>query len=391
MMSKVCGTLCLVGALAACSGGSDAEVSQTVPSTTSPATTVPAEVEVTTTTTIARIADGPLAEVCPSRIVIQSSGFPSVSAGPLYSLLDVAPVIDAATQSVSAPLIRSDGTGEDVVLELRSGGPAIGFRSPIAVLAADPGIGLVQVSTAVAVRDWSTLPTQAVVSLTDRSADAVMYDPATYPSVTDWGALRDASVEIRHVTEAPVFQFLESTGVVSADQLVGGFDGEPAAFVASGGEIAQQANLAIEPVLVPSLAQWNQPVAALAAADVGWASLDDTLAVATAEGRLSEDCLGRFVPIVQRSLNGYLDDPAPTNALMSLVRTQFNPLNRLTPALFDQGLVAATERGVFAVPGSGTVGDIDTAQLTPFISLLDASIAVDELVDNRFVDPTISR
>jgi hypothetical protein len=390
MISKVCGTLCLVGALAACSGGSDAEVSQTVPSTTSPATTVPAEVEVTTTT-IARVADGPLAEVCPSRIVVQTSALPSTSAGPLYSLLDVAPEIDAATQSVSAPLVRSDGTGENVVLELRSGGPAIGFQSPIAVFAADPGIGLVQVSTAVAVRDWSTLPTQAVVSLTDQSADAVVYDPATYPSVADWDALRDASIEIRHITEAPVFQFLESTGVISADQLVDGFDGEPAAFVASGGEIAQQANLSVAPVLLPSLAQWNRPVAALAAADEGWASLDDTLAVAIDERRLSEECLGRFVPIVQRSLNGYLDDPAPTNALMSFIRTALNPLNRLTPELFDQGLDAATARGVFAVPGSGTIGDIDTARLTPFISLLDASIAVDELVDNRFVDPTISR
>ncbi|MFT4656119.1 MAG: hypothetical protein ACJAXA_001855 [Candidatus Aldehydirespiratoraceae bacterium] len=392
MTSKVWG-ICVFTVLVGCSGGSDTDVAPPLPTSTSPTTTTPlfSSTEPAAPTTIARIADGPLAEVCPARVVIQTAELPSVSVGPLYSLLGAAPAVDTATQSVSAPLVRADGSIEDVTLELRSGGPATGFRSPIAVFAADPTIGLVHVSTAVAVRDWSTLPTKAVVSLTDRSADAVVYDPATYLNVTDWVTLRDASVEIHHLTDSPLFQFLESTGVVSAEQLVDGFDGGPAGFVASGGGIAQQANLAIEPVLIPSLAQWNRPVAALAAADEGWASLDDTLAVAIGESRLSEECIGRFVPIVQRAITSYLESPAPTNVLMSGIRAQFNPLDRLTPSLFDQGLAAASERGVFPATGTGTVGDIDMGQLTEFVTLIDPLIAVEDLASNRFVDPSVTR
>lgn len=382
--------LSMFATVAACTGGSEAEVPQTVPTTTPPPTTTPL-LTPEVTTTVARIADGPLAEVCPSRIVIQTSGLPSVSVGPLYSLLGADPAVDTASQSVSAPLVRPDGSIEDVTLELRSGGPATGFRSPISVFAEDTGIGLVHVSTAVAARDWSILQTQAVVSLTDRSADAVVYDPATYPNVTNWDGLRETSVEIHHVTDAQVFQFLESTGVVSADQLVDGFDGEPAAFVASGGTIAQQGNLAVEPALFPSLAQWARPIATLPAADVGWVSLDDTLAVDVVEQRLSDECVGRFVPIVQRAIVGYLEDPSAINAVMSNIRTQFNPLNRLTPVLFDEGLDVAAGLGVFGVIGSGTIGDIDASRLAAFVGSFDELVSVDQLVDNRFIDPAISR
>ena len=131
---------------------------------------------------------------------------------PLHLLLGPDQLVDVATQGVSAPLVRVDGTVEDVVLEIRSGGPAIGFRDPLVLLDEDPELLLAQVSTAVALRNAGAVASVGVVTLTDRSHDALIVDPATYPGLKTVEAVRDAGIEIRHVTDEPFITFLTATG-----------------------------------------------------------------------------------------------------------------------------------------------------------------------------------
>lgn len=392
--------------VAACSGASTPDPDSAGPTTTTgtdnrdapvssdaPVSTVP---QTDPTTTFPAVEDGPLVDVCGESLVIQTSGRPSIGVGPLYALLGPSPAVDVDRQAVSGPLIRADGTVEDVDLELRSGGPGVGFRSPIAVMANDDTIDLAHASMAVAVRDRSTLSTSAVMSLTDRSHDAVIIDPATYPDISDIVAVGAQGIEVRHVTDSPVIRFLTATGALTSDQLVGGSDGGPASFVAAQGAIAQQGDLLIEPALLASLPQWGRPVTALPAADAGWLSLDDLLVADTESERLSDDCLGRLVPVVQSSIAAYVADPTPTNAVLGAIRNQFNPLDRLTPALLDDGTRLAVEAGVFDTSSNDVPGTIATDGLDAFLGELAAAldvedVAVDELVDDRFVDPTVSR
>jgi len=234
------------------------------------------------------------------------------------------------------------------------------------------------------------------MSLTDRSSDAVIIDPATYPDVTDLASLGTQDIEVRHVTDAPVIQFLTATGVLSPNQLTQGSDELPASFVEADGAIAQQGDVTVEPALLPTLPQWGRPVTALLASEAGWASLDDMLVVDAESERLSDECLGRFVPVVQRSIIAYLDDPTPTNALMSEVRAQFNPLERLTAELLDAGTRLAVDAGVFDVDRPDAPGAIETGQLAVFLGELASAtgavpVAVGDLVDDRFIDTTISR
>lgn len=385
-------------AVAGCSAGSEPE-EQTSSSATSVTSEEPftsdGDAAIAATTSLV-FDDGPLIDVCGQRVVVQTAGFPDVGAGPLYALLGSSPMIDAERQVVSAPLTRADGTVEETTLEVRSGGPAVGFRSPIALMAEDGTISVALASTAAVVRDASLLETRAVASLTDRSRDALIVDPATYPGLVDIASVGDQNVEVRHVTDAPMIAFLTATGVLRADQLVAGSDGLPASFVEADGAIAQQGDLTVGPALYPTLPQWGRPVDALAAADAGWRSLDDMIVADATSERVSEECLGRLVRVIQQSIVAYVADPMATNRVMSEVRSQFNPLARLTPTLFDTGTQLATDAGVFDTQSDQAPGTILTDDLEVFLADLAAAldvdpVAVDQLVDTRFVDATISR
>ena len=83
---------------AGCSGSADSDsATTTTPAPESAATTLVGDESgpsIPTTTTIPGFADGPLAEVCPASLVVQTSGLPAASTGPFYSLLGDAPVVD---------------------------------------------------------------------------------------------------------------------------------------------------------------------------------------------------------------------------------------------------------------------------------------------------------
>lgn len=383
---------------AGCSGNGDDEPESEASGTPAPATTstpTSAPSTVATTTTEAPIEDGPLADVCPERVVIQTSMLPGPDVGPLYSLLQPEPEIDVAAATVSGALVRVDGTEEDVVLELRSGGPAVGFVSPLVLLDADPDILLAQTATSAALIHAATIPSMGVVSLTDRTRDVIIVDPATYPDVDSVDSVREAGIEVHHRTDDPFAAFLAGTGALDPDQLIAGFDGEPAAFVQSGGTIAQQGDALVDPVLIPSLPQWARPVLAIDPTSSGWADYDDALSVRPADVDAHADCLGRLVPVIQEATAAYAADPTEANSLMTFARAQFTPLPRLTVELMDAGVAEGVAAGVFGDGTDSTVGNFDIERLDPFVGELAEvlgvdSVSVDDLVTNEFIDPAVT-
>ncbi len=325
---------------------------------------------------------------------MQTSGLPEATTGPLYALLGAAPVVDVEQQRATAPLTRPDGTVEDVDLEIRSGGPAVSFRSPVDVMADDPDVVLALTSLSAAVDARAALETTGVVTLTERSGASVVFDPATYPDIATFDDIRAAAVEVHHVTDAPVVDYLRAVGALDEAQLVGGFDGEPAAFVAAQGAIGQVGDVTVDGALLPTVPQWARPVATLAAADAGWQDYDELLVVASGDDRLSDECLGRLVRIVQLAIDDYVADPMPTIELMADLRTQFNPLNRITAPVMAAGFELALENGVFSRSADPT-GATRPATLDAFLAELTGALGVgalepDDVVSDRFIDPAIT-
>ncbi len=98
---------------------------------------------------------------CPSTVVIQTDWNPEAEHGHLYEMIKDDYTIDANTKAVTGPLM-SDGEYTGVNLEIRAGGPAIGFQTVSAQMYQDDKITLGYVSTDEAIQLSGTTPTKAV-------------------------------------------------------------------------------------------------------------------------------------------------------------------------------------------------------------------------------------
>jgi hypothetical protein len=104
-----------------------------------------------------------LAGTCPDTIVVQTDWDPESEYGVYYHMLGPNPDIDTDHKRVTAPLV-SGGKDTGVKLEVRLGGPSIGFEPVSSQMYKDTSITLGQVSTDEAIRFSAKQATQAVVA-----------------------------------------------------------------------------------------------------------------------------------------------------------------------------------------------------------------------------------
>lgn len=93
-----------------------------------------------------------LSGICPSTIVLQTDWNPEAEHGGLYDLLGKDYTINKAKKSVSGPLL-DNGKPTGVNVEIRSGGPAIGFQTVTSQLYSDPSIMLGYVNSDEAIQN----------------------------------------------------------------------------------------------------------------------------------------------------------------------------------------------------------------------------------------------
>ena len=91
---------------------------------------------------------GPVGDVdlaaagCPDTVVLQTDWNPEAEHGGIYQLLGPDPTIDAGSKSVRGNLVDGEGASTGVQVEIRSGGPAIGFQAVTAQMYTDDAITL---------------------------------------------------------------------------------------------------------------------------------------------------------------------------------------------------------------------------------------------------------
>jgi hypothetical protein len=170
---------------------------------------------------------------CPAKVVIQTDWNPEAEHGHLYQLLGPDATINAENKRVTGPLFdRGQYTGVDI--EIRAGGPAIGFQSVTSQMYSDPEILLGYVDTDQAIQNSRSNPTTAVMAPLDISPQMIMWDPATYPQVKDIAGLKPVNARVLYFEGSTYMSFLTGAGILSPDQVDGSYDGTPANFVADG-------------------------------------------------------------------------------------------------------------------------------------------------------------
>ena len=286
-------------------------------------------------------------------------------------------------------------------IEVRSGGPAIGFQQVTSQLYADPAIMLGYVSTDEALSHSGDFPTKAVVAPFNINPQIIMWDPATYPTVKAIKDLKPLGVKVRYFQGAAYMDYLIQSGQLDKGQTDGSYQGDPANFVAAGGKDAQQGFASAEPYIYEHLLKdWAKPIAYQLIHDAGWTAYAQSLAATPDNYAKYGDCFKKLVPIIQQSQADFVKDPAKANALILDLVKQYN-----NGWQYDEGVAKfAVEKmlsdKLVANSPDGTLGSFDMDRLTKFIDTalpvyqaagakLKDGVTVDDLVTNEYIDPNI--
>jgi hypothetical protein len=368
--------------LSACGGG-------TTESASAPAPAVPAAE-----------AGGPLdlTGVCPAKVVLQQDWQPEAEHGSMYSLVGPDRTIDANAKSVTGSLV-AQGVDTGVDVEVRPGGPNVGFQPVPALMYLDDSITLGAVNTDAAIAAAAAQPTVAVVSQMTVSPQILMWDPDSHEGATTIRGIAARGVPV--VTAGDLIPaLLESKGIMQKAQSDTGYEGTPARFV-SDPAILQQGFATAEPyVYQHEIAEWGRPVGYEPLANYGYSIYPEPLAVRADELEQLRPCLQKLVPIMQRSQIGYLKDPAPTNRLIVELVEAYQTGWTYSAGVADFSAKAQVEQGfVKNDPASGVFGQFDPARMQEIVSTFGPILrsqgtittAPDpaSLYTNEFIDPTI--
>ena len=342
-----------------------------------------------------------LSDVCPETIIFQTDWNAESEHGFLYQLIGDGYTVDTKKATVTGPLV-SGGVDTGVKVEVRWGGPAIGYQQVTALLYSDLSIMLGFVSTDEAVSHSVDFPTKAVIAPYNINPQIIMWDPATYPDVTEIAQLKDKKVKVRYFDGAAYMDYFLQSGILDKGQVDGSYDGQPASFIAAGGKDAQQGFGTAEPYFYEKvLEQWKKPVAYQYIHDAGWTAYAQSLGGTPENIAKYSDCLKKLVPVIQKAQVEYVTSPDETNAVILDAVEQVN-----NGWVYDAGQAAASvEKQVsdklVANSPDGTLGSFDLDRITSFIATatpvytaggtkVKEGLAPGDIVTNEFIDPSIA-
>jgi hypothetical protein len=123
--------------------------------------------------------DRNLQGVCPPNVVVQSNWYPTVDTATAWSLVGPGHKIDREKKRISGPLV-AHGVDTGVDIEVRAGGPAIGFQQTSAQMYADPSITLGYVISDEAIAFATKQPTLSVIATLEIDPQVLIWDGSTY-------------------------------------------------------------------------------------------------------------------------------------------------------------------------------------------------------------------
>jgi hypothetical protein len=371
-------------ALSACAGGESADSASPAAGPAAPAAP----------------AGGPLdlTGVCPATVVMQEDWQPEAEHGGVYSLVGPDRTIGADAKLVRGSLV-AQGVDTGVDIEVRPGGPNVGFQPVPALMALDDSIVLGTVNSDAAIAAAAAQPTVAVVSQLTTSPFMLMWDPASH---SDAHTLRDVAASgAPVVTSDPVVTaLLEAQGIIAPAQVDTSYEGTPARFV-SDPRILQQGFVTAEPYLYEhEITEWGRPVGYQKLADYGYSAYPSPLAVRADRLEALRPCLAKLVPIMQRAQLDYLADPGPTNALIVELTGAYQTGWTYSPGVADYAVRTLREQGLVTNdPASGVFGQFDPARMQQIVDTFGPILrsqgtiteipAPGSLYTNEFIDPNI--
>ena len=336
-----------------------------------------------------------LSGVCPSPLVIQTDWFPEAEHGALYEMVGEGYVIDAELMTVTGPLMAA-GADTGIEIEVRTGGPAIGFNSPRVNAYTDDSIHIVYSSFDAQAAAWADLPMVTILAPLEINPQIIMWDADEYPDVNTIADVGESGMTINVFGGGGFAPYFVAAGIWDESQVDPSYDGSPARFIAEG-NIAQQGFASAEPYnYLNVFEEYGKLPKYQLLHDAGYESYSQTLAVKPADVEALAPCFELFVPIVQQAVVDFAQAPDRANAIIIDAVATFDSF-----WVYDEGVAAyavetMNELGLHGNGPDDIVGNVDEARVQKVID--DARLAgvdvPDDLVaadmfTNEFVDESI--
>ncbi|WP_067566924.1 nitrate ABC transporter substrate-binding protein [Nocardia acidivorans] len=345
-------------------------------------------------------AEQQLAGACPATVVVQLQWEPETDSGPIFGLLGPGYHVDSDNNKVTGPLVV-DGKDTGVKLEIRAGGPAIGFQTVPSQMYVDSSITLGLTHSEHAIAAAGKQPIVAVTTLLKGSPQMLMWDPKTHP---DWHGIADigkAGVPVV-VSQGQLYpDWLVSRGLLHAGQIDNSYDNGPSRFVADP-SFAQQGFANSEPYVYEHEVQaWNKPVGYQLLRDVGYEGYARTVNVRKDKLNELRPCLLKLVPMIQRATAQFRADPAHVNEVVVDVvakSANFTPYSAGQAAFGSKTLI---DSGLIGPDADGVIGSFDEARVQRVIdefapilrkggANVPAGLSARDLVDKEFLDTAVT-
>lgn len=364
-------------------------------SSSSSTSSSPSTAAASATTSANAGASTSLKGICPDNIVIQTDWFATPERAAAYQLVGPNGKIDASKGTYSGPL---GTTGVNV--EVRLGGPFIGFNPIPQQMYTDSSIFMGLVATDDAIGAYAKFPTKAVVTPLDLNPQILMWDPATY-KISTWADVAGTGAKVLYIEGLPFMDYLVAKGFVKKDQLDSSFDGTPARFVAAGGKVIQQGYASNEPYRWQNdVDGWKKPVKYLMVSDAGYPIYPQGYAVKPDVLTSRADCLKKLAPMIQQAQVDYAKTPGPVNDALVRIATAVNQGPPITAAANADAVKTMLDLKIISNASNATLGDFDMNRVSQSIDALrpifaaknqavPATLQATDLVTNQFIDTSI--
>lgn len=333
--------------------------------------------------------------ICPDKIVLQTDWFPEVEHGGAYNLIGPGGEIDAGKGTYTGPL-RNTG----VQMEIRAGGPFIGFSQPTAQMYSDENIFVAYADTGDQIKTFATLPAVGIVAPLEIGPQIIMFDPAQYDfkTVSD---VKASGATVLYFEGAAWADYMVGTGQLDQKQLDASYDGSPARWVSSGGKVTQQGFATNEPYKYEhDIDGWKKPVDFLLLHDSGWTIYQSNIVTRPATITKYFKCFKKLVPMWQQSEVDYIKSPVATNNLILDIVKAMNTFWTLSPELNADAVNKMRELKVVSNGPDSTLGNYDFDRIQKFMDTfipivkgkgvdVPEGLTPQRIATNEFIDPSI--
>ncbi|MCH1513494.1 MAG: hypothetical protein L7S58_08035 [Acidimicrobiales bacterium] len=342
---------------------------------------------------------GELAEglnTCPDPIIIQTDWFPEAEHGALYELFgDGAYSVDANNLIVSGT-VHDLGTNTGLGLEVRTGGPAIGYSPVASEMYTDQSITLGYANTEGQITRFDKAPLLSIVAPLEKNPQMIMWDPNTYPDVETLTDLGEKNITISVFFNEVFSDVFVAQEIWSADQVDRSYEGSPANFIASGGSIAQQGFASAEPFdYKNTFEEWGKDVKFQLLHDAGFKVYSQTIAIRPDDKTRLDTCLRTFVPVIQRAVLSYESAPETANNIIIDAVEKYGRSWVYGKDIATYSIETQRNLGLLGNGPNSTVGDMEESRIRNVIDIM-AGAGIDtsgvtpaDIFTNEYIDKNI--